>query len=89
MYCEAQSASDAVRSQLDDDADDIAALGAVLRRLAPRAVVTCARGSSECAAELGPILLVQNAYRRIANLAISRGFDPDRPASLSKVTETL
>jgi len=25
----------------------------------------------------------------IASLAVRRGFDPDRPASLSKVTETL
>lgn len=45
--------------------------------------------SIECTAELGPILLVQSAYRMIANLAVRRGFDPDRPASLSKVTETL
>jgi glutamine---fructose-6-phosphate transaminase (isomerizing) len=43
----------------------------------------------ECAAELGPILLVQSAYRMIATLAIRRGFDPDRPASLSKITETV
>ena len=43
----------------------------------------------ECAAELGPILLAQSAYRMIATLALRRGFDPDRPASLSKVTETV
>jgi glutamine---fructose-6-phosphate transaminase (isomerizing) len=43
----------------------------------------------ECAAELGPILLVQSAYRMIATLALLRGFDPDRPASLSKITETI
>ena len=42
-----------------------------------------------CAAELGPILLVQSAYRMIATLAVRRGFDPDRPSHLSKVTETL
>ena len=45
--------------------------------------------SLECAAEIGPILAVQSAYRMIASLAVRRGFDPDRPASLSKVTETL
>jgi len=43
----------------------------------------------ECAAELGPILLVQSAYRMIATLSVRRGFDPDRPASLSKITETV
>lgn len=45
--------------------------------------------SIECAAELGPVLAVQSAYRMIAELSVRRGFDPDRPASLSKITETL
>ena len=43
----------------------------------------------DCRAELGPILLVQSAYRLIATLSLRRGFDPDRPANLTKVTETL
>jgi glutamine---fructose-6-phosphate transaminase (isomerizing) len=43
----------------------------------------------DCAPELAPILLVQSAYRLIATLAVQRGFDPDRPVSLSKVTETV
>jgi glucosamine--fructose-6-phosphate aminotransferase (isomerizing) len=43
----------------------------------------------ECAAEIAPILLAQSAYRMVATLAIRRGFDPDRPASLSKITETV
>jgi glucosamine--fructose-6-phosphate aminotransferase (isomerizing) len=43
----------------------------------------------ECAAELGPVLAVQSAYRMIAELSVRRGFDPDRPASLSKITETV
>jgi len=41
------------------------------------------------AAEIAPILLVQSAYRLIATLAVRRGFDPDRPAHLRKVTETV
>ncbi len=41
------------------------------------------------AAEIGPILLVQSAYKLIATLAMRRGFDPDRPAHLRKVTETV
>jgi glutamine---fructose-6-phosphate transaminase (isomerizing) len=40
-------------------------------------------------AELGPILRVQSAYRLIATLSIRRGFDPDKPANLRKVTETV
>jgi glucosamine--fructose-6-phosphate aminotransferase (isomerizing) len=41
------------------------------------------------AAELSPILLVQSAYRMIAELAVRRGMDPDRPAHLLKITETV
>lgn len=40
-------------------------------------------------AEIAPILLVQSAYRLIATLAPLRGFDPDQPRHLHKVTETL
>jgi glutamine---fructose-6-phosphate transaminase (isomerizing) len=43
----------------------------------------------ESRAEIAPILLVQSAYRLIATLSIRRGFDPDRPAHLRKVTETM
>jgi glutamine---fructose-6-phosphate transaminase (isomerizing) len=45
--------------------------------------------SVDAAAELGPILLVQSAYRMIASLAVRRGLDPDRPLHLRKITETL
>jgi glucosamine--fructose-6-phosphate aminotransferase (isomerizing) len=40
-------------------------------------------------AEIAPILRVQSAYRLIASLATRRGFDPDHPAHLCKVTETV
>jgi glutamine---fructose-6-phosphate transaminase (isomerizing) len=40
-------------------------------------------------APIAPILRVQSAYRLIATLAIRRGFDPDHPAHLLKVTETV
>ncbi len=43
----------------------------------------------ESGAEVGPILRVQSAYRLIATLSIRRGFDPDRPMNLRKVTETV
>ena len=39
--------------------------------------------------EIAPILLVQSAYRVIAELSVRRGFDPDRPAHLRKITETV
>lgn len=41
------------------------------------------------AAALQPILAVQSAYRLIAELSVRRGFDPDQPPHLKKVTETV
>jgi len=43
----------------------------------------------EALPEIAPLLLVQSAYRLIATLAVRRGFDPDHPAHLRKVTETV
>jgi glucosamine--fructose-6-phosphate aminotransferase (isomerizing) len=40
-------------------------------------------------AVVAPILLVQSFYRWVAELALMRGFDPDRPPHLKKVTETF
>ncbi len=57
MFLEASSASQAVRAQLERDAASIRALGAALRRLAPRAVITCARGSSDHAATYAKYLI--------------------------------
>jgi len=36
-----------------------------------------------------PILEIASFYRLANELALSRGLDPDRPAHLTKVTETL
>ena len=36
-----------------------------------------------------PILLIQSFYKMAAQLSVARGFDPDRPPQLSKVTETF
>ncbi len=82
--------NDATRAGLEALAADLAQRGIPLFA----AGIAAATGPQvlptiECAPELGPILLVQSAYRMIATLALRRGFDPDRPASLSKVTETL
>jgi glutamine---fructose-6-phosphate transaminase (isomerizing) len=57
MFDEAAAASGAVRAQLNYDAAAIAAIGAEVRRLAPRAVVTCARGSSDHAATYAKYLI--------------------------------
>ena len=36
-----------------------------------------------------PMLIIQSFYRMVNALAVARGFDPDRPPHLRKVTETI
>ncbi len=50
MFREAAESASAVRRQLAANRERVAALGERLRKAAPRAVVTCARGSSDHAA---------------------------------------
>jgi len=57
MYCEAEQASAVVRQQVAANAARLDLLGARLRQLAPRAVVTCARGSSDHAATFAKYLI--------------------------------
>jgi glucosamine--fructose-6-phosphate aminotransferase (isomerizing) len=57
MFREAGEAAAAVRRQLDANRALIAHLGRVLRERAPRAVVTCARGSSDHAATFAKYLI--------------------------------
>src|SRR3984957_13361343 len=71
MFTEAATASDAVRAQLEHDAAAIAAIGAQLRRLAPRAVITCARGSSDHAATYAKYLIETRAGVLTASAAPS------------------
>ena len=70
MFEEAADASNAVRAQLGDAAA-IAAVGAVLRRLKPRAVITCARGSSDHAATYAKYLIETHAQVLTASAAPS------------------
>jgi glutamine---fructose-6-phosphate transaminase (isomerizing) len=57
MFSEAAEASGVVRTQLERNAMTLAALGARLRVTPPRAVVTCARGSSDHAATYAKYLI--------------------------------
>ena len=40
-------------------------------------------------AALQPVLMAQSFYRLVAALSVARGFDPDRPRHLNKITETI
>ncbi len=57
MFNEAAQAADVVRTQLDRNALQLATLGARLRMNPPRAVITCARGSSDHAATYAKYLI--------------------------------
>jgi glutamine---fructose-6-phosphate transaminase (isomerizing) len=57
MYAEAAQAPAVVRAQLAANAGRVARLGERLRRAPPRAVVTCARGSSDHAATFARYLI--------------------------------
>ena len=57
MFREAASAPSAVRAQLAGNGAVLAQLGALLRARPPRAVITCARGSSDNAATFAKYLI--------------------------------
>lgn len=57
MFREAAESGAVVRAQLVANRESVGRLGEALRRLAPRAVVTCARGSSDHAATYAKYLL--------------------------------
>ena len=57
MYAEAAQSPDVVREQLHSNAARVASLAERLRRAPPRAIVTCARGSSDNAATFARYLI--------------------------------
>lgn len=57
MYCEAGQAAEVVRRQVAANSERLERLGEQLRLLAPRVVVTCARGSSDNAATFARYLI--------------------------------
>jgi glucosamine--fructose-6-phosphate aminotransferase (isomerizing) len=61
MYREAAQAPHVVREQLEINAERMTQLGALLRKMQPRAVVTCARGSSDNAATFAKYLIESHA----------------------------
>src|SRR5688572_14948356 len=57
MFREAAQASEVVRAQLESNAPRMEQLSQVLNEIAPRAIVTCARGSSDHAATFAKYLI--------------------------------
>jgi glucosamine--fructose-6-phosphate aminotransferase (isomerizing) len=71
MFEEAADASNAVRAQLRHDAASMLKIGAAVRKLQPRAVITCARGSSDHAATYAKYLIETHARVLTASAAPS------------------
>ena len=71
MYQEAAASGAVVARQLAANAGRVAAAGVALRALAPRAVVTCARGSSDHAATYAKYLIETRARVLTASAAPS------------------
>jgi len=71
MYNEAAEASDVARRQLTENADILKGLGEKLRALKPKAVVTCARGSSDHAATYAKYLIETKAGLLVSSAAPS------------------
>lgn len=78
----------------------VAGLDSLVATLLARGVTTIIAGESDAGTitlpvprdlhpVTGPIVMIQSFYRMVNALAVQRGFDPDHPAMLRKVTETL
>jgi glucosamine--fructose-6-phosphate aminotransferase (isomerizing) len=71
LYREAGQAPDVVRTQVRVNTQRVSQLGETLRRLRPRAVVTCARGSSDHAATFAKYLIETRMGILVASAAPS------------------
>ena len=81
--------SDETEASVDELVRDVARHGArvFVAGAAPAGAVALPALSDHPAIE--PMLQVQSFYRAAAALAVARGFDPDHPPHLAKVTETV
>jgi glutamine---fructose-6-phosphate transaminase (isomerizing) len=57
---------------------------------APKTLILATEeGGARAHPAIQPMLIIQSFYRMVNALALARGFDPDRPPHLRKVTETV
>jgi glucosamine--fructose-6-phosphate aminotransferase (isomerizing) len=81
--------NDETRAGIETLATEIAARGAQVLLAGANAPRTISLATEPADPVIQPMLIIQSFYRLANSLAIARGFDPDRPAHLRKVTETL
>jgi glutamine---fructose-6-phosphate transaminase (isomerizing) len=85
MHMEAAEGPEVVRRQLDLNSDAMRELGEILRQRAPRAVVTCARGSSDHAATFAKYLVETQARIITSSAAPSMSSIYDASSDLEDV----
>jgi glutamine---fructose-6-phosphate transaminase (isomerizing) len=83
------SQNDASRAGILALAAELAAQGAQVLLAGAHVADTVELPSEQAHPVIEPLLLVQSFYRMANALALARGHDPDAPAHLRKVTETL
>ncbi|HAI93274.1 MAG TPA: iron dicitrate transport regulator FecR, partial [Xanthomonadaceae bacterium] len=79
-------------AQPDETGAGTAAAAAEFRQRGARVWLAGAGGDlplADSAPEITPLLTIQSFYRAINALALRRGFNPDLPPHLNKVTETV
>lgn len=80
---------DESRESVDDMAKGLRARGADVLLAAPGETVEGVLPTLSGHPVLEPILMVQSFYRMANALSVARGYDPDSPPHLNKVTETV
>ncbi len=83
-----------VLGQNDESLDSVLAVAAMARSCQANLVLAVPGYADALSADryepsLEPILLTQSCYRLLVELAFARGFDPDTPMHLQKVTKTV
>ncbi len=81
--------SDPTRESVAELASDLARLGANVFLAGASAPGAATLPSLDAHPALQPMLLAQSLYRFAHDVALARGYDPDHPPHLEKVTETL
>jgi len=81
--------NDETHGGVESLAKELAARGAQILLAGAKAPEALILGTETAHPAIQPMLIIQSFYRMVNALAIARGFDPDRPPHLRKVTETV
>jgi glutamine---fructose-6-phosphate transaminase (isomerizing) len=81
--------NDETRAGIESLATELAERGAEILLAGATAPGAHALDTETAHPAIQPMLIIQSFYRMVNALALARGFDPDRPPHLRKVTETV